>query len=61
MDDSKISVNNGKLVMKKIIGGDERMPSSIAEDLGLVGQVVTSEQVKTTAFEVISQNSDILD
>ena len=54
VSESKMSVVNGKLVMKKIIDGDERMPSAIAEDLGLVGTVVTSEEVKSTAASIIS-------
>lgn len=54
VSESKISVVNGKLVMTKIIDGDERMPSAIAEDLGLVGTVVTSEEVKNTATSIIS-------
>jgi len=61
VSESKMSVVNGKMVMKKIIDGDERMPSEIAEDLGLVGTVVTSEEVRSTAVEIIAQNTDILD
>ena len=61
VSESKITVVNGKLVMQKIVEGDERMPSVIAEDLGLVGTVVTSEEVKNTATSIISQNTDILD
>ena len=61
VSETKISVVNGKLVMKKIVEGDERMPSVIAEDLGLVGTVVTSEEVKRTTAEIIADNTDILD
>ena len=61
VSESKISVVNGKIVMKKILEGDERMPSEIAEDLGLVGTVVTSEEVKQTTASIVSQNTDILD
>ena len=61
VSESKITVVNGKLVMTKILEGDERMPSVIAEDLGLVGTVVTGEEVKAAAASIISQNTDILD
>ena len=37
VDNNSITVVNGKLVMNKIIDGDDRMPSEIAEDLGLIG------------------------
>ena len=47
--------------MNKIIDGDERMPSEIAEDLGLVGQVVVSDTVKTTTAQIIAQHADLLD
>ena len=47
--------------MRKIVDGDERTPSAIAQDLGLVGQVVTSEQVKETVYQTIAENTNILD
>lgn len=47
--------------MRKIVDGDERTPSAIAQDLGLVGQVVTSEQVKETVYQTIAENTSILD
>ena len=61
VSESKISVVNGKRVMRKIIEGDDRMPATIAEDLGLVGTIVISEEVRNTANEIIAQNTDILD
>jgi len=54
VDAGSMSVVNGKLVMRKIIEGDQRMPNEIAEDLGLVGQVVTSELVKTAVAQIIA-------
>ena len=61
VDDSNISTVNGKIVMKKIVDGDQRMPGEIADDLGLVGSVVATEDVKTVAKAIVSQNTDILD
>jgi aspartyl-tRNA(Asn)/glutamyl-tRNA(Gln) amidotransferase subunit B len=61
VDDSRISTVNGKIVMKKIVDGDQRMPGEIAEDLGLVGTVTATEDVKTVAQGIISQHADVLD
>lgn len=61
VSDGQISVGNGRVVMHKIIEGDERMPSVIAEDLGMVGQVVLSDLVKSTVIEIINDSTDILD
>ena len=61
VDNQQISSVNGKIVMKKIVDGDDRMPSEIAEDLGLVGTVSTTEDVKSAAQTIISANTDILD
>lgn len=61
VSDDRVTVVSGRLVMDKIIDGDERMPSVIAEDLGLVGQVSISEDVKATTNRVLANNQDILD
>ena len=61
ISDDRLSQVSGKLVMNRIIDGDERMPNEIAEDLGLVGQVVISDLVKTTTAQVIAQNTELLD
>ena len=37
VSDDRLTQVSGKLVMNRIIDGDERMPNVIAEDLGLVG------------------------
>lgn len=61
VSDDRISVANGKLVMNNIIDGDTRMPGEMAEDLGLVGSVVTSEVVKTATAAVLAQSGETLD
>ena len=61
VSDDRVTVVSGRLVMDKIIDGDERMPSVIAEDLGLVGQVNISEDVKATTNRVLANNQAILD
>ena len=61
VDNQQISSVNGKVVMKKIVDGDDRMPGEIAEDLGLVGTVSTTEDVKATVQTIIGANTDILD
>jgi len=57
----KVTVDGGRLVMDKVIDGDARMPAVIAEDLGLVGQVVIGEDVKACTMRVLASRGDILD
>ena len=45
--EENVTVANAKLVMKTIVGGDERMPSEIAEEQGFVGGPKTSDEVRT--------------
>lgn len=44
--EESVTVANAKLVMKAIVDGDERMPSQIAEEKGLVGGAKTSDEVR---------------
>merc|ERR1712107_287618 len=44
-----------------IVDGDDRSPKEIAEDLGLVGQVVVSEDVKSATNRVLASNAEVLD
>lgn len=61
VSDDRVSIVSGKLVMNKIIDGDSRMPAEIAEDLGLVGSVMISDDVKAMTAKVLAQSADILD
>ena len=44
-----------------IIDGDERMPSTIAEDSGFVGEVITTDEVKQAVAEVVNSNPAIIE
>merc|ERR1711981_634836 len=57
----QLTVVNAKVVMRKIVHGDGRMPTVIATDLGLVGDVVVSDIVRSTVAQTIAQNTAILD
>ena len=46
INDEEVSNANAKQIMMMIIDGDERDPVEIAEQLGFVGQVQTSEELK---------------
>lgn len=61
IDTNIITAVNARVVLRKILEGDDRMPHDIAENLGLVGDVVISEQVKVVVADTIKTNSDILD
>ena len=58
--DSQISVANGKEIMMKIIDGDERMPTEIADQLGFTGAVITSAEVKAAVDDILSKNAQIV-
>jgi len=58
--DSQISVANGKEIMMKIIDGDERMPTEMADKLGFTGAVITSAEVKAAVDDVLSKNPQII-
>ena len=58
--DSKVSVANGKEITMRIIDGDARMPTEIADELGFTGAVVTSAEVKAAVDKVLSENPQIV-
>ena len=61
VSDDRVTVVSGRLILDKIVDGDDRMPSVIAEDLGLVGQVTIGDDVRATTNRVLAANQDILD
>ena len=44
----------------RIIDGDARMPTEIADELGFTGAVVTSVEVKAAVDKVLSENPQIV-
>lgn len=44
--------------MKKIIDGDARMPNEIAADMGLIGQVATSDALVKAVDRVVADNDE---
>ena len=44
----------------RIIDGDARMPTEIADELGFTGAVVTSAEVKAAVDKVLSENPQIV-
>ena len=46
VSEQNITVANAKQVMMAIIDGDERMPAAIAEEHGLLGGIVTTDEVR---------------
>ena len=50
----KITVANAKLVMMAIIDGDSRSPDEIAETQGLMGGMMTSDEVRDAVMECIN-------
>jgi Asp-tRNA(Asn)/Glu-tRNA(Gln) amidotransferase B subunit len=56
----QVTVANGKVVMQYIIDGDTRMPTEIAEELGLTTTVTIGQDVQDAVKEVVSANPDIV-
>jgi Asp-tRNA(Asn)/Glu-tRNA(Gln) amidotransferase B subunit len=53
-------VTNGKDVMMKVIDGDKRSPKEIAEELGYVGETITTERLSNAVDEIIFKNKEIV-
>lgn len=58
--DSRISVANGKEIMMRIIDGDQRMPTEIADSLNFTGEVITSAEVKAAVDDILAKNQQIV-
>jgi hypothetical protein len=41
-----VSAGNGKDIMMRIIDGDTRMPTEIANDQGYIGPLITEDELK---------------
>jgi Asp-tRNA(Asn)/Glu-tRNA(Gln) amidotransferase B subunit len=61
LDNDQVTAANGKMIAWTIIDGDERMPSQIAEDLGLTTSVTISEDIQTAVKKVLEENADIVE
>ena len=57
-----ITVANAKQVMFAIVDGDERMPSTIAEEQGFVGGPITSDEVRSAVDLALEdpKNADVM-
>ena len=56
--DQKITVANAKLVMMAIIDDDKRSPSQIAEEQGLMGGIMTSDEVRDAVMSCIKDEAN---
>ena len=57
---NELTVANGKQVMMQIVDGDKRMPSEIAEDMGLLGGQTTGSEIAEAVKEVTDNNEPII-
>lgn len=58
VSEESISVANAKLVMMKIVDGDKRMPSVIAEEQGFIGGPMTTNEVRDACEVTLSDEKN---
>lgn len=56
----KISVANGKVIMTRIIDGDEDTPTQIADKLGLIGDEISLQDVQDVIDQVLEEKKTIV-
>lgn len=58
VSEESITVANAKLVMMKIVDGDKRMPSVIAEEQGFIGGPMTTNEVRDACEVTLSDEKN---